>query len=104
MSSSAETTPTSVSVPKLQTLNYVNVVAYLSNFLVVFFSTRAGLPDNAELSNKYQTLVTPAPYAFAIWGIIFTAELASQTCHQNPEQNITFEKTFVNFCLSLVQI
>ena len=75
MSSSTETTPTSTSVPKLQTLNYVNVAAYLSNFLVVFGSTRAGLPDNAELSNKYQTLVTPAPYAFAIWGIIFTAEL-----------------------------
>lgn len=74
MSSSTEETPTS-SVAKLQTLNYVNVAAYLSNFLVVFGSTRAGLPDNAELSNKYQTLVTPAPYAFAIWGIIFTAEL-----------------------------
>jgi len=69
----APTTPTSVA--KLQTLNYVNVAAYLSNFLVVFGSTRAGIPDNATLSNKYQTLVTPAPYAFAIWGIIFTAEL-----------------------------
>jgi len=61
--------------PKLQTLNYVNVLAYLFNFLVVFGSTKAGLPDNGTVSRKYQTLVTPAPYAFAIWGIIFTAEL-----------------------------
>ena len=66
---------TMVSVPKLQTLNYVNVAAYLLNFLVVFGYTYTGLPDNAQLSNKYQTLVTPAPYAFSIWGIIFTAEL-----------------------------
>lgn len=56
-------------------LNYVNVVAYLFNFAVVFGSTKAGLPDNGTLSKKYQTLITPAPYAFAIWGIIFTAEL-----------------------------
>jgi len=34
-----------------------------------------GLPDNATLSAKYQTLITPSGYAFAIWGIIFTAEL-----------------------------
>lgn len=74
MSSPTDATPTT-SASKLQTLNYVNVAAYLSNFLVVFGSTRAGLPDNATLSDKYQTLITPAPYAFAIWGIIFTAEL-----------------------------
>jgi len=61
--------------PKLTTINYVNAIAYFSNFLVVFGSTQAGLPDNATLSAKYQTLVTPAGYAFSIWGIIFTAEL-----------------------------
>jgi benzodiazapine receptor len=82
MSSTTNTTPgaaaaaATAAVPsKLQMLNYVNVVAYISNFLVVFGSTRAGLPDNATLSDKYQTLVTPAGYAFSIWGIIFTAEL-----------------------------
>lgn len=78
-SSPTETTSSAAAVarsaPKLQTLNYVNVAAYLSNFLVVFGATQAGLPDNGTLSDKYQTLVTPAPYAFAIWGIIFTAEL-----------------------------
>merc|ERR1711933_213799 len=29
---------------------------------------------NSELSNKYQTLVTPAGFAFAIWGPIFIWE------------------------------
>jgi hypothetical protein len=66
-----ETTSTS----SLQAVNYANVVAYLANILVVFGSTTAGLPDNATLSAKYQTLVTPAGYAFAIWGIIFTSQL-----------------------------
>lgn len=83
MTSSSSPTDTTTSAaaaatataPKLQMLNYVNAVAYLSNFLVVFGSTRAGLPDNATLSDKYQTLVTPSGYAFSIWGIIFTAEL-----------------------------
>jgi len=32
------------------------------------------LPDNAELSAKYQTLITPAGWAFAIWGLIFTMQ------------------------------
>jgi len=72
---SSPTATPSTTAPKLQTLNYVNVLAYLSNFLVVFGADKFGLPDNATLSDKYQTLITPAPYAFAIWGIIFTAEL-----------------------------
>lgn len=72
---STSNTPSRSSAPKLQTLNCVNVLAYLSNVAVVFGSARAGLPDNGTLSAKYQTLVTPSGYAFSIWGIIFTAEL-----------------------------
>eukprot|EP00539_Tryblionella_compressa_P007072 CAMPEP_0178754494 /NCGR_PEP_ID=MMETSP0744-20121128/12188_1 /TAXON_ID=913974 /ORGANISM="Nitzschia punctata, Strain CCMP561" /LENGTH=281 /DNA_ID=CAMNT_0020408407 /DNA_START=14 /DNA_END=859 /DNA_ORIENTATION=+ len=59
---------------RLQAVNYANVFGYLANVLVVFGSTAAGLPDNGTLSAKYQTLVTPAGFAFAIWGIIFTAQ------------------------------
>ena len=71
---SSETSETTSS-NRLQAVNYANVIAYLVNFLVVGFSPRFGLPDNATISEKYQTLVTPAGYAFGIWGIIFTAEL-----------------------------
>mmetsp|Transcript_26332 Transcript_26332/g.62643 ORF Transcript_26332/g.62643 Transcript_26332/m.62643 type:complete len:318 (+) Transcript_26332:241-1194(+) len=82
---SSTSTPSSSSSPpgqtteainsnKLQPVNYANVVAFFVNLVVTFGSSQF-LPDNAELSAKYQTLVTPAGYAFAIWGIIFTAEL-----------------------------
>ncbi|KAG7358658.1 hypothetical protein IV203_015247 [Nitzschia inconspicua] len=59
----------------LQTVNYANVVGYILNAGVVFGAPSFGLQDNATLSAKYQTLVTPSGYAFAIWGVIFTAEL-----------------------------
>merc|ERR1719502_929369 len=60
---------------KLQPLNYANVIAFVLNCLFTFGATSAfGLPDNATLSIKYQTLVTPAPYAFAIWGAIFLSQ------------------------------
>ncbi|KAL3908633.1 MAG: hypothetical protein SGILL_008413 [Bacillariaceae sp.] len=71
----AETNSTSSSSNRLQAVNYANVIAYIVNLAVVWGAPKAGLPDNATLSEKYQTLVTPAGYAFAIWGIIFTAEL-----------------------------
>ncbi|KAL3909133.1 MAG: hypothetical protein SGARI_002751, partial [Bacillariaceae sp.] len=60
---------------RLQAVNYSNVAGYLVNLAVVFGSPLLGLPDNGTLSAKYQTLVTPAGYAFAIWGIIFTSQL-----------------------------
>ena len=65
-------------------LNYANVLAYGSYFGATFGCSRAGLPDNAVLSDKYQTLITPAPYAFAIWGIIFTAELVWTIAQLTP--------------------
>jgi hypothetical protein len=66
---------TTTSTSRLQAVNYANVCGYLANVLVVFGSTAVGLPDNGTLSAKYQTLVTPAGYAFAIWGVIFSAQL-----------------------------
>lgn len=32
------------------------------------------MPTNSELSRKWPSLITPAGYAFAIWGIIFTLQ------------------------------
>lgn len=62
--------------PQIQTVNIANAVAYVINCAVTYGTML--LPqftDQATVSAKYQTLVTPAPYAFGIWGIIFTAEL-----------------------------
>lgn len=58
---------------KISKLNILNAVAYVANIgLVMGVPSLFNLPDNAELSNKYQTIVTPAGWAFAIWGVIFT--------------------------------
>jgi len=106
MSSTTNNTPsiTAAAAPKLQTLNYVNVLSYLANFLVVFGADRiAGLPDNATLSDKYQTLVTPAPYAFAIWGIIFTSELVWVIAQTHPKfrsHQLVIKGVGYNFCLA----
>lgn len=62
-------------------LAYANVLAYTFNTIITYsigtgwLKERFDLPSNGELSEKYQTLVTPAGFAFAIWGIIFTAQL-----------------------------
>lgn len=65
-----------VAQPKLHTKNIVNAVAYAINLGVTYGAMASDrLPDNAEISDKYQTLVTPAAYAFGIWGIIFMSEL-----------------------------
>jgi benzodiazapine receptor len=59
----------------LNTLNYLNLIGFIINTIVTFGASAAfGFPDNAELSNKYQTIVTPSGGTFAIWGIIFLSQ------------------------------
>jgi len=56
-------------------LPILNLIFYIINTVVTFVSiTGAFGKTNTELSEKYQTLVTPDGYAFSIWGLIFTAE------------------------------
>lgn len=62
---------------QLQAVNYANVAAFIVNVVVTYGINFSGyFPTNAELSAKYQTLVTPAGYAFSIWSFIFLGELA----------------------------
>lgn len=59
----------------LNTNNYLNLFGYIVNAVVTFAASGIfGFPDNAELSEKYQTLVTPSGITFAIWGIIFLSQ------------------------------
>jgi len=54
--------------------NYLNVLFYFCNTIFTYgIGTAAwfGTTTNGELSEKYQTLVTPENIAFAIWGIVF---------------------------------
>lgn len=58
--------------------NLINIAAYIINVAITFGIGVGGLfnrPTNAELSSKYQTLVTPVGFAFSIWSIIFLFQL-----------------------------
>mmetsp|Transcript_22989 Transcript_22989/g.33645 ORF Transcript_22989/g.33645 Transcript_22989/m.33645 type:complete len:288 (+) Transcript_22989:100-963(+) len=60
---------------ELNYLNYLNLVGYIINVFVTFGGAPIfGFPDNAELSDKYQTIISPAGLTFSIWGIIFLAQ------------------------------
>lgn len=60
----------------LARINYLNAAAYVSNVVVTYaVGASDSARSNAEISAKYQTIVTPAGWAFAIWGIIFTLQL-----------------------------
>jgi hypothetical protein len=76
-----ETTPSATvdetAKPRLNFKNGLNLVAYILNITLVYGVGNAGwlnTPDNGELSRKYQTIVTPASTAFAIWAVIFLAQ------------------------------
>jgi len=59
-------------------LNVLNFLAFAGNFAVTYGIGVLGFngaPTNAELSEKYQTLITPAGWTFSIWAVIFTAQL-----------------------------
>jgi len=66
---------TSGDVPTIGWKNWLNLVSYALNTAVTY-SSLTGIfgATNTELSNKYQTLVTPAGWAFSIWGPIFIWE------------------------------
>jgi hypothetical protein len=67
---------TSESTPAtLNWKNWLNLVSYMLNLAVTYTSiTGAFGESNTVLSKKYQTLVTPAGWAFSIWGPIFIWE------------------------------
>ncbi|KAL3161438.1 hypothetical protein ABBQ32_010324 [Trebouxia sp. C0010 RCD-2024] len=68
MSSVTEEYPT-------QTLRVTNLISY-ALLIAVNVASNSGLlgPTNAEISQKYSTPLTPAGWAFSIWGLIFALE------------------------------
>ncbi len=55
------------------------VVFSIITMIVMNYLSNAGAfggRTNGEISDKYHTLITPAGYAFAIWGVIFLSLLA----------------------------
>lgn len=49
-------------------LSWVNLALYALQLFVNGFSSR----NIGPMSRRYETLITPAPYAFSIWGFIYT--------------------------------
>jgi translocator protein len=63
-----------VSIKSSSALKYANIVFFVLTIVVnsLAGSTNLiGAKNTADVSNAYQTLVTPAGYVFAIWGIIY---------------------------------
>ena len=84
-SSSGETQP-------LNRKNYANVAAYILNTVFTYGVGTAGMlgtPDNGELSDKYQTIVTPNSDAFRIWIVIFAFQLAFTVVQLLPKFRAT---------------
>jgi len=109
MSNSTTSTMRSSS-SNLHPLNYLNVFAYIGNVLITYgFGVLGwlGAKTNSELSEKYQTLVTPAGWAFGIWSIIFISQFIfvviqlQTTFRSNPlvqEQGVNYN--YVGVCLA----
>lgn len=59
--------------PQGNYLRWANIVAFVTTLIVNGLSntTLIGGKTTAEVSNSYPTLITPAGYVFAIWGIIY---------------------------------
>jgi len=72
--------------------NWVSLGAFVANLVITYLSITGIFGEtNSDLSSKYQTLVTPAGFAFAIWGLIFTwegvwsiAQLLPRYCQSAP--------------------
>jgi hypothetical protein len=61
--------------PRLSWINWLNLAAYVINVVIIYVSiTGVFGATNREVSMKYQTLVTPASFAFSIWGPIYIWE------------------------------
>jgi hypothetical protein len=58
---------------KMVYLRWANIIAFIITLVVNGLSntTLIGGRTTAEVSNSYPTLITPAGYVFAIWGVIY---------------------------------
>ena len=62
-------------------LRWVNAASYVTNVVITYgvgvYGGAFGLSTNADVSAKYQTLITPAGWAFAVaWSVIFVSQAA----------------------------
>lgn len=70
-------TPATEVDKSLNKLNFINLLAYIVNSLVTYAIQFGWIdrPNNGELSDKYQTIITPFGTSFLIWSVIFMWQL-----------------------------
>jgi benzodiazapine receptor len=75
-------------------LQSLNIVAFILTLVVNGLASSVGLNGRttAEVSDLYPTLVTPAGYVFAIWGVIYALLLVFVVFQALPSQR---EKSFL---------
>lgn len=56
-----------------RTLQILNLITFLATVAInYFYNTGSNAPNTVgEISDKYENLLTPAGYAFSIWGLIY---------------------------------
>ncbi|VEU36739.1 unnamed protein product [Pseudo-nitzschia multistriata] len=74
--------------PKLNGLNYLNVITYVLNVFTSYFIGVQGLfgvmPKRRDIFLEYETLVTPADYAYYLWAPILVFEFFFATAQLFP--------------------
>ncbi len=71
------------------------VIAATAGVIFVNYLAGAGFINNktpADISDQYPTLVTPAGYAFSIWGLIYAGLFAFSIYQALPAQIARFSK------------
>ena len=60
-------------MPKNNLYRFINLLFYLGVIVVNVLAVTLPLGGNStgEISDKYHTSITPAGYAFSIWGLIY---------------------------------
>lgn len=91
----------------VRTLQITNAVALVATILINYLSNLGVFSGNSisDISQKYDTLFTPAGYAFSIWGLIYILLIAFVTFYgplvnANDKKEIIICKTGVWFIIS----
>lgn len=78
------------------------IVATLATIVFNFYSAAGRINGTtpAEISDQYQTMITPAGYAFAIWSLIYAGLIAFSVFQLLPSNAVRFRTIRTFFILS----
>ncbi len=79
-------------------LQYLNMLSLIIAVFVNYYANakKAGVPSIGEISSRYPTLLTPAGYAFVIWGLIYIALFVFVFYQLRGIFNKKIDNSFVN--------